>query len=601
MADNSKEIISLSDFEHVLERPTMYVGSVKPSEEKVPVIKGGRIVLEPKTISVGFYKLFNEILDNAVDEAIRLKGKMKKITVSVTGKMISIQDTGEGVYKGTDINKKTGRTNIETAVSMLRAGSNFKNSASEETLIGTNGVGAAVVNMLSSYFSISTTNSSYYFCQTWENFTPSTKPVKQKISAADRKSNPTGTLVEFIPRADVFVGCEWDRDILMAIIVFKKFIIKNHPLLSKMELEFVWEGSPVDLNVDFLPKNCYIGKANIGTFVVYETYEGSTGLSFVNTAMCTGMHQRVFNELINEELDDALGHHFYETFIVLNLPPKLVIFDSQNKTKYSGTRDDIQGPLVNAFQGKLGAFFNTPLFKDIKAKVDARKESAEIKNLRNLKKKSNVKHSTKYTPPSVRTENLFIVEGESAAGGTLQRRNTKTDGVYALRGKIKNVRTVSDMSDNKVILELMQILDLDTDPTKRTHSYKRIVITVDGDPDGFHIFALLVNFFYRWFPYVIDEGRLYYMQIPLMSVADGKTREYFYDAKDYSSKMKSRVPKDLRYLKGLGSLDLDDWEFVMENKKMLQITKGKEADKYIEMAFSDDSELRKKWLARGYI
>ena len=371
--------------------------------------------------------------------------------------------------------------------------------------------------------------------------------------------------------------------------------MKYHPLISKTELEFVWNGAPVDLGIEFFPPNAHIGKSNIGVFVVYESYESSTSLSFINTAACTGIHQRIFNELINEELDDQLGHHFYETLIVLNLPPKLVIFDSQNKTKYGGTRDDIQGPLVTAFQGKLGAFFQTPLFKAIKAKVDARKANSEIKNLRNLKKK--VKYSTKYTAPTARTENLFIVEGESAAGSILQRRNTKTDGVYALKGKIKNVRTLSDLSSNKVILEMMQILDLVTDPSKRTHSYKRIVVATDADEDGAHIFSLLVNFFYRWFPYVLDEGRLYYLQIPLMSVSEGKTRTYFYNKAEFEAKFKGKGGvREMRFLKGLGSLDLDDWEFVMANKKMLQIVKGKDANKYIDMAFGDNAELRKKWL-----
>jgi len=590
MADNSKEIVALSDFEHVLERPTMYVGSVKKTEEKVPIIKHGRVISDSRTISVGYYKLYNEVLDNAIDEAIRMKGKMKKIRVEVDGKRITVADTGDGFYKGTDINKKTGLTNIETAVSMLRAGSNFKNSASDETLIGTNGVGAAVVNMLSSYFAIETTNSTYRYKQEWHNF-KATKGVKTKTtSKAD-----TGTTVVFEPRADVFDGCAWDKDILTAIMVFKKFIMKYHPLISKTELEFVWNGAPVDLGIEFFPPNAHIGKSNIGVFVVYESYESSTSLSFINTAACTGIHQRIFNELINEELDDQLGHHFYETLIVLNLPPKLVIFDSQNKTKYGGTRDDIQGPLVTAFQGKLGAFFQTPLFKAIKAKVDARKANSEIKNLRNLKKK--VKYSTKYTAPTARTENLFIVEGESAAGSILQRRNTKTDGVYALKGKIKNVRTLSDLSSNKVILEMMQILDLDTDPSKRTHSYKRIVVATDADEDGAHIFSLLVNFFYRWFPYVLDEGRLYYLQIPLMSVSEGKTRTYFYNKAEFEAKFKGKGGvREMRFLKGLGSLDLDDWEFVMANKKMLQIVKGKDANKYIDMAFGDNAELRKKWL-----
>jgi DNA gyrase/topoisomerase IV subunit B len=315
------------------------------------------------------------------------------------------------------------------------------------------------------------------------------------------------------------------------------------------------------------------------------------------------MHQRIFNEAINAELDDALGHHFYETFIVLNLPPKQVKFADQNKTKYAGTRDDIESTILSSFGSKFGAFFSTKTFAAIQQKVADRKASSDLKQLRSMKKRSNSKYSTKYTPPSVRMENLFIVEGESAAGSILQRRNTKTDGVYALKGKIKNVRTMSDLTGNQVILELMQILDLDIDPAKRQHSYKRIIIATDADEDGSHIYSLLLNFFFRWFPYVIDEGKLYYLQIPLMSVADGKGRLYFFNKKEFEDKYKGKATgfKELRFLKGLGSLDLDDWEFVMENKRMWQMTRGKGADaaKYIEMAFGDDSELRKRWLSKG--
>lgn len=596
MADNSKEIIALSDFEHVIERPTMYVGSVKASEEKISIVKAGRIVVEQKEISVGFYKLINEILDNAVDEAVRLKGKMKSIRVEVQSSgLVSITDTGDGFYKGTDINKKTGLTNIETAVSQLRAGSNFKNDASDETLIGTNGVGAAVVNMLSSFFSIETVNSTHSYYREWNNFKPG------KFEKAKVKTNVRGTTIKFIPRQDIF-PCKWDKDILSTTLIFKKFIMKNSPMLTKTSLEFVFDGVQIDLDQKFLPDDAYIGKTAIGVFAVYQSFPDSGSISFVNSAMCTGIHQRIFNEVINTELDDTLAHHFYETFIVLNLPPKLVKFADQNKTKYAGTRDDVENVILSSFTSKISAFFSTKTFAAIKQKVAERKASSDLKQLRSMKKKSNVKYSTKYTPPSVRMENLFIVEGESAAGSILQRRNTKTDGVYALKGKIKNVRTLSDLTGNQVILELMQILDLDIDPSKRQHSYKRIIISTDADEDGAHIYSLLLNFFFKWFPYVIDEGRLYYLQIPLMSVADGKNRLYFFNKKEFEDTYKGKGGfKELRFLKGLGSLDLDDWEFVMENKRMWQMTRGKgtDASKFIEMAFGDDSSLRKHWLTKG--
>ena len=162
---NTKEIIALSDFEHVKIRPQMYVGSTDLSDEKVPIIKEGKLHEEIKSISVGFYKLFNEILDNSIDEAKRMKGKMKSIKISIDSSTnkITIEDSGNGFYNGTAINTKTGINNIETAMTQLRSGSNFYNDDIDETLIGTNGVGAALVNMLSSNFTIETKGKNYHY------------------------------------------------------------------------------------------------------------------------------------------------------------------------------------------------------------------------------------------------------------------------------------------------------------------------------------------------------------------------------------------------------------------------------------------------------
>ena len=131
MASNkvNKTIEVLTDFEHIIKRPTMYVGSVKRSEEVVPIIGDGFIKSVTKEHSVGMYKLFDEVFANSVDEAKRMQTTMKKITVEVSSKenSISITDTGDGFTNGSTINKKSGMSTIETAVSMLRAGSNFDN------------------------------------------------------------------------------------------------------------------------------------------------------------------------------------------------------------------------------------------------------------------------------------------------------------------------------------------------------------------------------------------------------------------------------------------------------------------------------------------
>lgn len=474
---SKNEIVVLKDWEHVLKRSSIYIGSTEISEEALPIIKNGRVIIERRDMSVGFYKLFHEVLDNAVDCAKRMKGQMKSIKVEFDSEtnLVIVTDSGNGFYKGVQKNKSSGLTNIETAVSCLRAGSNFNNDDVEESLIGTNGLGVSLVNICSSEFYIETKNKDSYFYNKWRNFESTGSIIKRD------KQIETGTCVGFIPRKAMFKKSKWCKDIIYAQMVFKNFLLKYDPELKNLDFQVWFDGEKLDLDQPFFPDNAFVADTKIGTLIVYESFDHSGSLAFINSAMCTGMHQRIVNESINAELDDPLGHHFYETLLVLNLPPKLVRFRDQNKTRLDSTRSEIEGTMKENLRSKFRELFVTDLFKGILQKVEDRKMSLEVKKLRNVKKRTSLKNSPKYFPPSKTIENLFIVEGESAMGSILQKRDTKTDGVYRLKGKIKNVRSVSDLSSNQEVVELMQILDLDLDPNKRNFSYKRVIIATDAD------------------------------------------------------------------------------------------------------------------------
>jgi DNA gyrase/topoisomerase IV subunit B len=321
------------------------------------------------------------------------------------------------------------------------------------------------------------------------------------------------------------------------------------------------------------------------------------GLGYYSRAR--NMHktaQKIVNDFVNEKLEDALGHHFYDCLIVLNLPPKYVKFGDQNKTRFVTTREEIESLLVNKFGSKLQNFFKTSLYERILKKVEERKNEGYVKKLRAEKRKVNLKHSHKYFPAQKSiAENLFIVEGLSAMGSILQKRNPKEDGVYALKGKIKNCKNIGDLSDNKEILELMHILGLD--PTSRNPEvigYKKIVIATDPDPDGSHITSLLINLFYKWFPSIVKTKRLTTLKIPLVSVGDAKKRKYFWDLDEFKS---SKTSGNIRYLKGLGSLSLDDWEWVMKDKILTLIEESSDSSDKLDMAFGDSADARKKWLS----
>ena len=592
---NNKEIIALSDFEHVCARPTMYIGSVEKSEEKVQIIEDGKLIEKTKIISVGFYKMLNEIVDNAFDEAKRMKGNTKKVVVKINSKNNQVQviDFGGGFHDAEKINKKTGQSNVETAMSMLRAGSNFYNEGSSDSLIGTNGVGAALVNMLSDEFSIVTVNDEIEYGITWNKFIKSEDYVKHRD-----KSLPTGTSVTYIPRKDIFKGCTWDKEYLHTMFIFREFLKNQDSVIGNLDIEFYFDGVQLDLKKPFLPENALVFNGKHGMFVIWDRYENAASAAFVNGAICTGIHQKIFTDWVNDIFEYNLAHHFYESLLILNMPPKLVRFADQNKTKYAVGRWEIQQILEKDFFRKLKpAILRSEFYEIVKKKIDEKNLKQDLNSLKAKKKAAAKKISDKYFPPSSSKGTLFIVEGSSAMGSILQKRDPRVDAVYSLKGKIKNARSVSDLSSNNEIIDLMNILNLEPrDGSKCTFS--NVAIATDWDPDGIgHIASLVINLFYKWFPQVIEQGKLNILITPLVSAEVNNKRKYFYSMNEWTEFQNSETAyKGVRYLKGLGSLSIEDWQMVMAERKLFKIRQDRSAAKYIDIAFGNNSMKRKRWL-----
>ncbi len=592
---SNKEIVALSDFEHVLHRPTMYIGSVEKSEEKVQIVEPGKLVEKNKIISVGFYKMLNEIVDNAFDEAKRMKGQMPKIRVEIDSKTnrVKVTDTGGGFINAEKPNPKTGQSNVETAMSMLRAGSNFYNEDSTDSLIGTNGVGAALVNMLSDEFSIETVNNDIHFVATWNKFVKTDETCRPK-----KRGEQTGTTVTYIPRKDVFKDCAWDKEYLHTMFIFRQFLKKEDPVISNLTIEFVFDGHLLDLDINFIPDGALAFKNKLGMFFVWEKYESGTSASFVNGALCTGIHQRIFTDWVNEIFDYQLAHHFYDTFLILNFPPKLIRFADQNKTKYAAGRWEIQPMLEKEFHKKLRhSVLRSEFYEAVKKKIDERNLKQDLNAIKNKKRAAAKKISDKYFPPSGSKGTLFIVEGSSAMGSILQKRDPRVDAVYSLKGKIKNARSLSDLSTNNEIIDLMNILNLEPRDGSKC-AFSNVAIATDWDPDGIgHIASLVINLFYKWFPQVIEQGKLNILITPLVSAEVNNKRKYFYSLHEWGQFEKSGTPyRGVRYLKGLGSLSVEDWQLIMAERKMFKVRQDRSAAKFIDIAFGTNSDKRKKWL-----
>ena len=245
----------------------------------------------------------------------------------------------------------------------------------------------------------------------------------------------------------------------------------------------------------------------------------------------------------------------------------------------------------------MARFFKSEVYKNIKKAVDARKKETELKKIRRDKKSIRIKQSNKYFPSaSSRPETLFIVEGLSAMGSILQKRDPKKEAVYALKGKIKNARSLSDLSDNREILELMQILNLDPEGQNIQCPFDRVVIATDQDPDGAHITSLLINLFYLWFPWMIKQGRIQFLETPLVTTGD-KAKKYFYSLEEFKKGSGKSDKGNVRYLKGLGSLSLEDWDYVMKDKRITVLIEDKKTKYHLDMAFGKSAMERKKWLS----
>lgn len=474
---SNKEIVALSEYEHLRIRPGMYVSTVHETEEKISTIKNNLIVQESLTISIGLYKLLNEILDNSFDALKRDQIENGVINVSISSKnnQVTISDNAHGFHNAGKINSSSGLTNVETALTQLRAGSNFFNDDSEDSIIGTNGVGSSVVNILSSFFSIITINENERYEHIWENF----KTTKQESKKGKYKE--TGSVVSFIPDTIIFKSSKFDIDYLTTQMVFRKYLLSKDAALSTTSLRFFYDEIEVNLGVAFLPEKYIEMDTALGSLIIYPSFQNATSVSFINSTITSGIHQKVVNDYLNNLFGVSNAHHFYESFFCLNLPPKLIRFSDQNKTKYAGTRGEVEPLILKHWEKKIKRdFVGSEIFDEINLAIEESTKVEDLKRIQKEKKKSKVRVSDKFFPCSGEKVSIFLAEGNSAAGSLMQKRDSKTEAVYALKGKVKNARKLSDLASNAELIDLITVLGLDIEK-KEGCNFKNVIIATDAD------------------------------------------------------------------------------------------------------------------------
>ena len=609
----------LEGLEAVRKRPGMYIGSTGPS---------------------GLHHLVWEIVDNSIDEA--LAGFATHIEVEIwKDNVISVTDNGRGMP--VDIHPKTGRSAVETIFTVLHAGGKFDGS-SYKVSGGLHGVGASVVNALSEWLEVFVCRNGKKYQQRYER--GQIVYDLREIGTSDH----TGSQVVF--KADPIMFTETTgynfetlRDRIQQLAFLNKGIrmtLRDFRKEDVVEKCYYYEGG-IKEYVSYLNQGkkliipdiiyCEAEKDGISVEIALQYNDAYTSsiYSFANNIHTHegGTHEEGFRmaltrciknyateknmlkkdeELNNEDVREGL-------VAIVSIKHPNPQFEGQTKTKLGNT--EVRAIVSQAFQASMDRYLleHPQEAKNIvdkcmlasRARIAARKarEATRRKSpLDNLAFASKLADCRCKDPSK---SEMYIVEGDSAGGSAKSGRDSEYQAILPLRGKVLNVQKVRlerALSNNEILSMIQAIgtgIGEEFDITKAR--YHKIVIMTDADVDGEHICILLLTFFYRFMPQLIEQGYIYVAKPPLYKAVFGKTVRYAYsdlELEKYIAEFSDKKPDVQRY-KGLGEMDPEQlWETTMDPALRTLVQVHLEdafvADQTFEMLMGEDVDPRKKFI-----
>ncbi|WP_019120825.1 DNA topoisomerase (ATP-hydrolyzing) subunit B [Brevibacillus massiliensis] len=618
---DASQIQVLEGLEAVRKRPGMYIGS---------------------TSSRGLHHLVWEIVDNSIDEA--LAGYCDEIHVYIRpDNSITVTDNGRGIPTG--IHEKTGKSTVETVLTVLHAGGKF-GGGGYKVSGGLHGVGSSVVNALSEWMEVEVKqNGNVYFMRF-------TRGVPEADLAVVGESDETGTKVTFKPDPEIFTETTvFEYEILQKRIRELAFLNKGlrisledqRPGQEKKEV-FHYEGGIISF-VEYLNKNreklhdeviyCEGEKDGLQVEVALQyndsyvsniysfanninTQEGGTHEVGFKTALTRVIndYSRKFN-LLKEKDANLQGDDVREgitAIISVKIPDPQ--FEGQTKTKLGNS--EARGITESIFGERFHKFMeeNPAVAKKIveKALMAARAREAARKAREVTRRKSALEVGSlpgklaDCSSKDASESELFIVEGDSAGGSAKSGRDRHFQAILPLRGKVLNVeksRLDKILSNNEIraiITALGTGIGEDFDISKAR--YHKTIIMTDADVDGSHIRTLLLTFFYRYMRPLIEQGYIYIAQPPLYSIKQGKTLHYAYSDRQRDEVLASlkEVPKpSVQRYKGLGEMNAEQlWDTTMDPnaRTLLQVSleDAMDADMVFETLMGDEVEPRREFI-----
>ncbi|WP_312907711.1 DNA topoisomerase (ATP-hydrolyzing) subunit B [Tissierella praeacuta] len=587
----AKDIQVLTGLEPVRKRPGMYIGSTGPK---------------------GLHHLVYEVVDNSIDEA--LAGICDTIRVTIfDDNSIKISDNGSGIP--VEKHPQTGKSTVETVLTILHAGGKFNNGAYKVSG-GLHGVGVSVVNALSEWLIAKVRRNGKEYMQRFE------RGLAKIDLETIGDSNETGTTIHFKPDSQIFETIVFSFETLehrfremaflnkgIKIILederegktkefhyeggiksFVEYINKNKTPIQKeiMYYEGQKEGTTVELALQYTDSYA----ENIFTFANnINTPEGGTHLSGFRTALTRVMNDYGRKYGFIKEKDENLSGDDVREGLTGILSVKLMEPQFEGQTKSKLGNSEIRGIVESLTYDFLNIYLEENP-KDAKIILDksisSQRAREAARKARDLTRRKSVLENT--TLPGkladcqdsgTETTEIYIVEGNSAGGSAKQGRDKKFQAILPLRGKILNVekarldRILSSEEIKIMITAFGTGIGEDFDIEKLR--YGKIILMTDADVDGAHIRTLLLTFFYRYMRELIDNGHVYIAQPPLYKVTKGKQEHYVYSDNELDNLLNElgRTNYAIQRYKGLGEMNPEQlWDTTMnpETRTLLKVT-----------------------------
>ncbi len=616
VAYTAEQIQVLEGREHVRRRPSMYIGS---------------------TSSTGLHHLVYEVVDNAVDEALAGYATRIMVTLYADGS-VQVEDNGRGIP--VDIHKKEGLSALELVMTRLNAGGKF-GGGGYKVSSGLHGVGVSAVNFLSEKLQVWVHRGGKVYHQEYERGVP-----KGGVKAAG-KTDHTGAIVRFWPDPQIFPDTKFDREVIQHRLREMAYLNKRLEIALADEnlgytTTFYFEGGIVSfvraLNRDKQVVNhvpFYVDREVEGTQVeiamqyndtfvenviafanTIHTIEGGTHLTGFRSALTNVLNRYARKAGILKEQDPNLSGEDVREGLTAVVSVKVIDPQFEGQTKGKLGNAEVQGHVSIALTEGLTQYLeeNPSEGRRIveKSLTAARAREAARKARDLVQRKSLLESSTlpgKLADCSERDPaqcELYIVEGDSAGGTAKGGRDRRTQAILPLRGKILNVEKarLDKVLTSDEIRNLITAMGAGVGDNFNVEKmrYHRVITMTDADVDGSHIRTLLLTFFYRYFPAVIEKGYLYMAQPPLFKVFKGKQVVWCHSEGDRDKALRQLGKNaESARMKGLGEMNAEElWETTMnpQTRVLLQVTVDDAAavNDTFEKLMGPDVEPRKKFI-----